>query len=294
MASLSYVTVQNTGGHGIAVSNGTLSIGQGVTVTGAGTALKRRDGLNIAGGLVNIMVASGQAASTFNNNTQHGIYVTGAGVINITGFPVTVPAPNGQGTVVASGNAFAGLRIFEAPGAAALSTINGFVAWQNAQNGLRLYGGGKVKVRNSVFLANVLNGVYITVVRRDRGRQRSVADRSRLDLGRGTQRAAGGGRLHARPGRPVRRDVIRPRAADAVRARKRVRRPDPPGPTDCTTLDRGDRALDGVRRLRRPGRGSGGGHDRQRRRRDLPVVSRPAAETARPRHGFLAIRIPLP
>ena len=90
-----------------------------------------------------------------------------------------MPAPNGQGTVVASGNAFAGLRIFEAPGAAALSTINGLVAWQNAQNGLRLYGGEKVKVRNSVFLANVLNGVYVTSFDATRGGQRSVADRSR-------------------------------------------------------------------------------------------------------------------
>jgi hypothetical protein len=160
--ALSYITVQNTGGHGIAVSNGTLTVGQGVTVSGAGTALKRRDGLNIAGGLVNITVTAGQAPTSFNNNSQHGIYVTGAGVINITGFPVTVPAPNGQGTVVASGNAFAGLRIFEAPGAAGLSTVNGFVGWQNTQNGLRLYGGEKVKVRNSVFLANVLNGVYLT------------------------------------------------------------------------------------------------------------------------------------
>src|SRR4029079_2660197 len=120
-----------------------------------------------------------QAPTTFNNNTQHGIYVTGADIVNITGFPVTVPAPNGQGTVVASGNAFAGLRIFEAPGAASLSTVNGFVAWQNAQNGLRLYGGGKVKVRNSVFLANVLNGVYVT------GYDGTAAgnDLSQIDLG---------------------------------------------------------------------------------------------------------------
>ncbi|HXU04945.1 MAG TPA: hypothetical protein VN903_28480, partial [Polyangia bacterium] len=178
-AAVSYVTIQNTGGHGVAVSNGTLSIGQGVVVTGAGTAAKRRDGLNIAGGLVNIVVGNGQAPSMFNNNSQHGIYVTGAGVINITGFPVTVPAPNGQGTVVASGNAFAGLRIFEAPGAAGLSTVNGFVSWQNAQNGLRLYGGDKVKIRNSVFLANVLNGVYVT------GYDATAAgnDLSQLDLG---------------------------------------------------------------------------------------------------------------
>jgi len=178
-AALSYVNVQNTGGHGIVVSNGTLSIGQGLVVTGAGTALKRRDGLNIAGGLVNIMVGNGQAPTLFNNNSQHGIYVFGTGVINITGFPLTVPAPNGQGTVVATGNAFAGLRIFEAPGAAGMSTINGFVAWQNAQNGLRLYGGEKVKVRNSVFLANVLNGVYVT------GYDASAAgnDLSQVDLG---------------------------------------------------------------------------------------------------------------
>jgi hypothetical protein len=179
--SLAYVSVQNTGGHGIAVSNGTLAIGQGVTVTGAGTALKRRDGLNIAGGLVNIMVASGQAPTAFNNNTQHGIYATGASVINITGFPVTVPAPNGQGTVVANGNALAGLSIFEAPGMAALSTINGLVTWQNARWGLRIYGGEKVKVRNSVFLANVLNGVSITPF----GTTAAENDLSQLDLGTG-------------------------------------------------------------------------------------------------------------
>jgi hypothetical protein len=146
-AALSYVTVQNTGGHGIAVSNGTLAIGEGVTVSGAGTGSKRRDGLNIAGGLVNITVTSGQAPSTFNNNSQHGIYVTGAG---------------------------------------GLSTVNGFVAWQNAQNGLRLYGGEKVKVRNSVFLANGLNGVYVTFY----DATAAGNDLSQIDLGT----AADGGR----------------------------------------------------------------------------------------------------
>jgi hypothetical protein len=161
-AALSYVTVQNSGGHGIAVSNGTVTIGQGVTVTGAGTAVRRRDGLNVAGGIVNVAVASGQAPTAFNNNTQHGIYVTGSGVVNISGVPVTAPTPNGQGTVTANGNFFAGLRIFESPGVGATSIIDGLVAWGNTQNGLRLYGGAKVKVRNSVFLMNTLNGVFVT------------------------------------------------------------------------------------------------------------------------------------
>ena len=161
-AALSYVTVQNTGGHGISVSNGTLAMGQGVVVTGAGTASRRRDGLNIAGGTVNIAVAAGQAPTQFNNNTQHGIYVTGSGVVNIEGVPVTSVSPNGQGTVVANGNFFAGMQIFESPGAAAMSTINGLVAWGNTQNGLRLYGGTKVKIRNGVFLMNGLDAIYLT------------------------------------------------------------------------------------------------------------------------------------
>src|SRR4029078_9352326 len=41
-AALSYVNVQNTGGHGIVVSNGTLSIGQGLVGAGGGTRVEPR------------------------------------------------------------------------------------------------------------------------------------------------------------------------------------------------------------------------------------------------------------
>ena len=144
------------------MTNGTLSIGAGVAATKAGTGGKRRDGLNVAGGTVNIAVGAGQAPTTFNGNSQHGIYVTGSGVVNILGLPVITPAPNGQGTVQANANYFAGLRIFESPGAAPASRIDGLVAWQNAQNGVRLYGGARVALRDGVFLGNGLNGVLIT------------------------------------------------------------------------------------------------------------------------------------
>ncbi|HVZ88106.1 MAG TPA: hypothetical protein VHG72_14130, partial [Polyangia bacterium] len=159
-AAISYVTVQNSGGNGIAVTNGTLNIGQGVVVSNAGSASKHHDGLNVAGGTVNITVPAGQATTSFNGNTEHGIYVTGAAVLNVSGVPVS-PA-NGQGTVLANNNAFDGLEIFETAGAAPLSTVRGLVAWGNSKQGLQIFGGEKVKVRGSTLLNNKLNGLLVT------------------------------------------------------------------------------------------------------------------------------------
>ena len=86
--------------------------------------------------------------------------MTGAAVLNVSGVPV-VPA-NGQGTVVVSGNAFDGLEIFETAGAAPMSTVSGLVAWGNLKQGVQLFGGEKVKLRNSVLLNNKLNGLLVT------------------------------------------------------------------------------------------------------------------------------------
>ena len=276
-ASLSYVTVQNTGGHGIAVSNGTLAIGQGVTVTGAGTALKRRDGLNVAGGLgQHHGRPAGRRRRTFNNNTQHGIYVTGAGVINITGFPVTVPAPNGQGTVVANGNAFAGLRIFEAPGAAGAEHDQrprrlAERAERPAALRRREGEGPEQRLPGQRPQRRLRDGV-----RRDRGGQRPVgASISAPCRTRGTTSCR---RRSARcPTWRASASGMSPgRGLLTLSARGNVFA----GPTDCTTSTAAHRALGGVRRLRRPGRRPGGGHDRHRRRRELPVATADAGTGA--------------
>jgi hypothetical protein len=100
-----------------------------------------------------------EAPTSFLDNTQHGIYVTGTGTLSVTGTPVL--PPNGHGTVVVSGNFSAGVRLFEAQGGAP-STLEGLVAWANPSSGLRVYGGSRLKVRKSVFLANGANGVYVT------------------------------------------------------------------------------------------------------------------------------------
>jgi hypothetical protein len=176
--AISYVTVQNSGGNGIAMVSGTLNIGQGVVVTNAGSASKHHDGLNVAGGTVNVAVTGGQATTSFTNNSEHGIYVTGAGVLNVSGVPV-LPV-NGQGTVVVSGNAFDGLEIFETAGAAPLSTVSGLVAWNNTRQGVQLFGGEKVKLRGSVLLDNKLNGVLVT----SSDSSAASNDLTTIDLGR--------------------------------------------------------------------------------------------------------------
>jgi hypothetical protein len=248
-AAISYVTVQSTGGHAIAVTNGTLTIGAGVAATMAGTAGKRRDGLNVAGGIVNIAVGAGQAPTTFNANSQHGIYVTGSGVVNILGVPVTTPAPNGQGTVQANANYFAGLRIFESPGAAGPSRIDGLVAWQNTQNGVRLYGGGRVTVRNGVFLGNGLNGLYLTSFDATGGGN----DLSQIDLGKAGE--PGRNQLQAATG-------ANPNLAGlCVAMSGGLRR----GLDSDPTLQR-------LRRWRRPGHHPGERYFGDRRRRALPVI----------------------
>jgi hypothetical protein len=167
--SIAGVKVQNTGDDGIRVASGTLNVGPGVVVTGAGTtaaAGTRRDGLRITGGIVNITVGSGEAQTSFNSNSSRGIEVGGVGVLNITGVPVITPPIAGDGTVVARFNDQANIYIQQTPGAAtAVSTIKGVVAWAsvNGQAGIHLFGGSKVKLRNSVSLANGLSGVAVTV-----------------------------------------------------------------------------------------------------------------------------------
>jgi hypothetical protein len=165
-AALSNVSVKNTGDDGIAVTNGTVSVGPGVTVTSAGhaTATGRASGLNVTGGVVTIAVPAGQTPSTFNGNTLHGIEVTLLGVLNVTGVPVTDPNITGAGTVVASGNSRSNIYIAQTPGMApSVGTIDGAVGWNSTNNsGLEIVAGSQVKVRNSVLLNNAQNGVIIT------------------------------------------------------------------------------------------------------------------------------------
>jgi hypothetical protein len=171
--SLSNVTIQNSGGHGISVTNGILNIGAGVTVQAAGVAAATRDGLIVSGtiaagvitaaGVVNINVPTGQAQTLFTTNTLNGIEVTTAGSVNIVGVP-GAPIPSNNGTVITTANTAAGVQLRQTSGTAGLATssINGLVSWANFNYGMRLFGGTMAKIRNSIFLGNSQYGVIVS------------------------------------------------------------------------------------------------------------------------------------
>jgi hypothetical protein len=156
------VAIQNTLGHGINVTSGTLNIGAGVVVSGAGIVGTARDGILVSGGMANITVPAGQTQTSFNNNTSHGIEVSGLGSVNVTGVPSG--APSSSGTVIANGNTTAGIRINQTVGGAGLQTnaINGLVAWANQNYGARIFGGSHVKMRNGVYGTNAVDGIIVS------------------------------------------------------------------------------------------------------------------------------------
>jgi hypothetical protein len=158
-ARISNVTVTNTGDDGIQVTAGTAQIGSGVHVTGAGTAASQRSGLLVSGGIANIVVAAADPNTTFESNTQSGIAVTGAGVLNITGATVT----SGKRSVIAQNNVNGNVDFSQTPVAATpVSTIDGLYSWGSAQgDGLHILAGSKIMVKNSIFLANSGNGIFI-------------------------------------------------------------------------------------------------------------------------------------
>jgi hypothetical protein len=197
-SKLANTTVLKTGDHGVRVNGGTIALGTGVTIAEAGRTSARRSGLYVLYGTVNVTGSMG-APTVFRENTLHGIEVSGIGSVNVTGTPVvTANVPSGQGTVLSLGNAAANLMIAQLPGAGAnpLNTIDGLVSWGSQGNGIRIHGGSRAKVRNTVSLNNLANGVY--VYRADATGLGN--DITNIDLGTNNGADAGKNYLQARQG----------------------------------------------------------------------------------------------
>jgi hypothetical protein len=160
--TLENVTIQNFLRDGIQAIAGTLTIKQGVLVTGSGTTAARRPGLHVTStGHVDITVPSGQALTAFNNNTQYGILVDGAGSLTITGSQA-----GGTGTIETRGNYTSGLAITQTPAVGLpLNTVTGFMSVGTTNgHGIRLGGGSNVKIRNSQSLGNFNSGIIVATL----------------------------------------------------------------------------------------------------------------------------------
>jgi hypothetical protein len=176
-ATLSGVTIQNFGAAGISVNDfggnaSALTIEAGVQSNGNGT-----EGLSVQG----TSTASINSTTTpiqFKDNAAHGIYVRGTAAVTVTG-DLGAAAP-GTSTVIASGNALAGIWIQQTAGTGARNALTGVVCGTSTQgNGLRIVPGSNVRVRNSWFLGNNESGIDIENVS---GAVAST-DISNIDLG---------------------------------------------------------------------------------------------------------------
>jgi hypothetical protein len=147
--------------HGINVEGGVTHIADGVTSHGNGFS-----GVRVGGGTANVTF-SAQAASvtTFVANIV-GIYVTSDpnSILIAQGSP--------QMLLRCDGNSNSGIRV-ESPNPA--NSIAYVEASANSTNGLGLYGGASVKVRNSTFDGNNLSAVRVVL-----GASESIAG---MDLG---------------------------------------------------------------------------------------------------------------
>ena len=160
-ATITNVTIQNTGDDGVRVLKGKGVVGPGVTISDAGSAANHQSGVLVTSGTAEIR--GGNADQTIiQNNKEYGINVAGTGEVNvINGVPDITPAPSGAGTIVVRGNASGGVLIAQAGANLRVNDITGLVSWNNQGAGLTVLGGSKLKLRKSVLLANTGSGLVI-------------------------------------------------------------------------------------------------------------------------------------
>jgi hypothetical protein len=129
-------------------------------------------------------VPAGTAQTLFEANSGPGITVGPAAEFDATGAVTTTPV-NGSGTIVirsnrGAGHFGAGISIEQAGNSTRVHDLRGILVWGHPQGpGLLIRGGARVKLRNSVLLANKTNGVLVSP-----GTDPAASnDLSRIDLG---------------------------------------------------------------------------------------------------------------
>ncbi len=170
---------------GVRAQGGALAIGGGATLSQNGTNGQPAPGLRVLGAaMVSITGGTIGSPTSFSQNQGPGIDVRENGSITLVGAPSV--SALGAGTVVAVKNGDQGVVVQQnlvlgAPFPPA-SSIDGLVASTNASMGLEVLGGSALRLRNSVFLKNGVDGVRVSGNASGTAGQ-DYDDIARIDLG---------------------------------------------------------------------------------------------------------------
>jgi hypothetical protein len=152
-------------------TNGACQIAIG---TGVASHDNGRAGLSVNGtSVVTVTIDTGDTAATFNDNGAHGIYVGGSGSLTITGTAAS--------TAVTQGNGNAGLLIMQTPGGTGAASVTSFTASGTTNgNGITIYGGSSLTLRDSITQGNSADGVLVATYQQG---TTTSSDVSLIDLG---------------------------------------------------------------------------------------------------------------
>jgi hypothetical protein len=192
---VNHVTVQNTGAAGIVVNNAkATSVAYGATfgpalvVTKSGTATKVAPGMSVGGsGTAIIKGTDGTGHTSFNTNTQHGLFVNGTAFVTVNAGTTNVATAPGQATVDFDNNAVAGIWISQTPTGVTASQLNTIsdaeITGITGGNGLHITGGSFVQLQGSYINGNHASGVILTTLGAGASANSSL---SGIDLGTST------------------------------------------------------------------------------------------------------------
>ena len=186
-ATLDAVTVQNTGGTGVDVLAGTLTLLAGTTVQMSGTTQSRQEGITVEGtGRLVAKIATGKVSVL--KNTAQGIHVLGRGSVDLEGVVTsnsTAIPTTYSGTIVISQNNGADIELNQTGATTpTLNTVKGVLATGSVtSDGLLILGGTVASVRKSVFVGNALSGIHLS---HTGTKANGINDVTAVDLGKAT------------------------------------------------------------------------------------------------------------
>jgi hypothetical protein len=176
---------------------GNVTLGPGLHADANGDfAAHNFTGLSVIGtGTATIVGADGTGVTSFNDNALLGIFVRDAASITLMGGALNTATNPASGTITANNNYGAGLFIRQQPGGGGASnSVIGLLVQGNPTtgSGVRIEGGSKVVLHNSLSLGNAGSGVTVATFNHNAVTSDDVAG---IDLGKNVTGADKGGNI---------------------------------------------------------------------------------------------------